>query len=587
MGVLAVHNAPAEPAPKRPSPLQNSSSSAVVMRQPTNLLGEALGFDNHGTAPSRLGRSRFLSGANGGFAAPSGMPVSSVPVDWAPKRSCSISSLRSLEWCVAQSAAIDGEAMRAANLGNAVELVRPGAAHASTSSTSNTELDVVTEHALGIRLRAALMSWRHPAQRLPPLVSKQLAGVDVGPAEVAYSRMMRESWQAALRSLYFDLREGRLPYFYAHNDSFTLLWRNGAIPVSVAALREQAVAATIVGTGTNSTGTVTAHEDAAGGANSSMSASACSNETSDGAPSIWEYLLRGGSHASYAVLAPSHRGLRMQLRAAGVPFEMPRAHLVNVEGASALEPSPPGERYLAELRELNFGHNISEHARSASRGADSVPASSLWEREMILERWLSSVDGKAASVLLFRGTASLHALYDFLQAGRHTYHLSVQFLSPAPFLHGAPHAPRIHYRGTVRVAGGTLNEVRHRVDIDCADRSVGGLASGGLLPGSIQRIAQIFREAQGGEFELLSQPLDKHGSFLNLPPPPAANPPAQPLTCLVLQKDERSVLPMLQPAHSHTVQPAENGRSEISPRELVPTTVGKVVCVRGALYVDG
>eukprot|EP00967_Tisochrysis_lutea_P104128 scaffold157811_cov31-Tisochrysis_lutea.AAC.1 len=92
---------------------------------------------------------------------------------------------------------------------------------------------------------------------------------------------------------------------------------------------------------------------------------------------------------------------------------------------------------------------------------------------------------------------------------------------------------------------------------------------------------------RGGEFELLSQPLDKHGSFLNLPPPPAANPPAQPLTCLVLQKDERSVLPMLQPAHSHTVQPAENGRSEISPRELVPTTVGKVVCVRGALYVDG
>ena len=75
-------------------------------------------------------------------------------------------------------------------------------------------------------------------------------------------------------------------------------------------------------------------------------------------------------------------------------------------------------RYLAELRELNFGHNISEHARSASRGADSVPASSLWEREMILERWLSSVDGKAASVLLFRGTASLHALYDFLQVTR-------------------------------------------------------------------------------------------------------------------------------------------------------------------------
>jgi hypothetical protein len=58
----------------------------------------------------------------------------------------------------------------------------------------------------------------------------------------------------------------------------------------------------------------------------------------------WEYLRRGGGLSAYAVLAPSSRGLRMQLRAAGVPFEMPRAHLVNTEGAHALEPSPPGER---------------------------------------------------------------------------------------------------------------------------------------------------------------------------------------------------------------------------------------------------
>jgi len=45
------------------------------------------------------------------------------------------------------------------------------------------------------------------------------------------------------------------------------------------------------------------------------------------------------------------------------------------------------------------------------------------------------------------------------QGARNPYHLSVQLLSPAPFLHGAPHAPRLHYRGAVRVGGGR-NEVR-------------------------------------------------------------------------------------------------------------------------------
>jgi len=395
MGVLALAAAdPATPSAVRAEP----PSAAVVVRKPVNLLGEALA-----TPSSRLVRGRSIGVVVGGPELPAGRPVACLPTDWAPKRACSITSTRSLEWCSAFSAAADGEAMRAACRGDATDLIRPGAA---ASSRGVAERDGVSVEAFCVRLRSALLTWRHPSQRLPPMVSKQLAGADVGPAEAAYSRGLRENWQAALRSLYHDVREGRLPYFYAQHDAFSLLWRNGALPANAAAAAERAAA-----------GLPPAKAPSGAGAGADPTAS-----EGGGAESIWRYLQRGGGSTSYAVLAPSSRGLRMQLRAAGVPFEMPHVNLVNTEVAS-LEPSPPGERYLAEVHELNLGR-LGDSGGEAGEGAEvggrrgeafGVGRGAEVEREAMLERWLSTADGKPSSALLFRGAASLHALYDFLQ----------------------------------------------------------------------------------------------------------------------------------------------------------------------------
>ena len=253
MGVLAMSGEPSS----------GGSGSALVPR-PVSLLGEALG------TPAQLRHARSLGGRAAASSAP-GVRLERLPTDWGLKRSLVISSLGSLEWCeTAGGSVVDGEAMRAACRGDAASLAPPP--DRSDATGEHTHLE---KRALAVRMRAALLSWRHPAQRLPPMVSKQLASADAGVAEAAYVRSLRDQWQAALRSLYHDLREGRratarslsplrppdpvpppphpprrpaarhlrtssrpglprppgsrLPYFYALHDAWSLLWRNGAL----------------------------------------------------------------------------------------------------------------------------------------------------------------------------------------------------------------------------------------------------------------------------------------------------------------------------------------------------------------------
>ena len=85
---------------------------------------------------------------------------------------------------------------------------------------------------------------------------------------------------------------------------------------------------------------------------------------------------------------------------------MPRAHLVASEGAAALAPSPPGQRYLAEIDELNRGA-ASAADPPAGRAREAAGGGDREEREAALERWLSASDGRASSAQLFRAPMAL------------------------------------------------------------------------------------------------------------------------------------------------------------------------------------
>jgi len=121
----------------------------------------------------------------------------------------------------------------------------------------------------------------------------------------------------------------------------------------------------------------------------------------------------------------------------------------------------------------------------------------------------------------------------------------VQLAAPRAFLHGAPHAPRLRYRGKVREggAGGALQE---RVEVDCAELGGGArlASSGALLPGTVSRLVSLLSEAQAGEYELRAEPLDRHSAWLNLPPPPPPQAAAQPLAKLVVQTHGRAEPPL-------------------------------------------
>ena len=143
------------------------------------------------------------------------------------------------------------------------------------------------------QLHRALAHWRYPGQKLPASLVKLLTQPNLQPAEAAHANGLRNDWSAAFHSLYFALREGRCPYFYLRCDAFTLLWRNAAAPHG--------------------------HGSVGGGGKAS---------DSDGEAGEAGGPCAADGRACYAVLAPSMKGLRSELKAHGVPFEMPSAGAV-------------------------------------------------------------------------------------------------------------------------------------------------------------------------------------------------------------------------------------------------------------------
>lgn len=136
----------------------------------------------------------------------------------------------------------------------------------------------------------ALTCWRHPSQRLPTAITKELASSQVATSERAFVDSLRDAWDAAMRALYYGLRAGRMPYFFCRGSAFTLLWRNGVELERDGFLHCPPVAW----------------------------------QTTDGLDDCT------------ATLCPSTRNLRAQLRAHSVPFKMPA--FIGLAGASEEPP---------------------------------------------------------------------------------------------------------------------------------------------------------------------------------------------------------------------------------------------------------
>jgi len=202
-----------------------------------NLLGEALQLSSRITCSSTKPLATAAEGCSS--TVPMGTVVERLPFDVGLKKDCVVTSAVSFNWC---------------------------------SQIGPTAQTIVGDSAE--QIHRALTHWRHPTQRLPPSLVKQLGVAGLTLAEKDFVSGLRSDWAAALHSLYLALREGRCPYFYIRCDQYILLWRNAATPHSLLAT-------------TPTTG--------------------------------------ADSRACYAILVPSSRGLRSELTVHGVPFEMPCA----------------------------------------------------------------------------------------------------------------------------------------------------------------------------------------------------------------------------------------------------------------------
>ena len=131
------------------------------------------------------------------------------------------------------------------------------------------------------------------------------------------------------------------------------------------------------------------------------------------------------------MLSPSNRGLRAALQKHGVAFEMPLApDAVAGEGGGGGggggDDDVPMGGDAATLAQLNRGRGLNE----------LQPDSELGRQHL-----LQQLDYKTGSTLVVHGAASLHALHEFLlshRAAPHPYYLTLQLLSPQPFVHGSP-----------------------------------------------------------------------------------------------------------------------------------------------------
>lgn len=368
--------------------------------------------------------------------------------------------------------------------------------------------DAAARASPAVRVHRALAHWRHPPQRLPQSLVKHLSMPMIGAergAEASHMSSLRNDWAAALHSLYFALREGRCPYFYCRCDSYTLLWRNSEAPLVPAAGADAAAA------------------DAG----------------------------KGPCRSCYAVLAPSNRGLRSELKTHGVPFEMPRA----------------GQTQDLELG-VSAGEMVSiepelAHVNSAADNEDQAAA-----RE---RRLAQAVDNRQNSALLFQGHASLSALFDFLLNPKSPLHLTMQLLAPVPFLHGAGRAAMLICTPSSAEEGAPA---KHTLRVD-ASESCGGP----LLPGALAQLCEVLKETQHGDFDLRCSSVEgRHSEWLNVPAP------AAPATERAQRTQPLARLPVHEAAEQadRELRPASPGSSR---QHEQPCTLVHIRCESGVMRV--
>jgi len=542
-------------AASKPSPggdfladcLQLNNQALMSVRKPNGSAPAAGGATSRRPPPSR----------------PSGTRVHTVPNDWALKRGGLITSSSSLAWCTQSLPSARAAALRG----------HPPAADAEMDDGPD------GPKSWGVALERALLQWRHPAHRLPPMLAKQLSNAAVGSPEKEYADGLNDSWDAALRSLFLALRDGRCPYFYCRAEApreasaataghFCVLWRNGA------AIEE--------------------------------------DDPRWSEPPLGSALTDASS--CYAVLSPSSHGLRALLDKARVPFEMPlapagtRDAAAGASAAAAATATGTGVGAAGSRARAGSGSRAAadddpeaEDAQvlaSLNRGRHEEQPDSVVGRQ----RRLAGVDHQQGSTLLFRGRDALHGLHEFLlntrTAGMPAF-LSLQLLAPVPFLHGAPYAPRLVHqpgRTTRAVAGepcaetgaelsaaglsaGLSDPAAAREDtlrLEDAERGGGAL----LLPSSVRKLTDLLRRTQSLGFELRVQP-DAAGAAsdaLNLRP---AHPPTRP--CDI----GWAVAPRPQPlARVWIAQPQEDEHMrEPAPAAAPPVAASGALGLRGFTHV--
>ena len=217
-----------------------------------DLLGEALQLNDHQHVPLRRPPASRAAPSTSAGAGPSSSsthsnvePVTDLPADYSLKRGCRVTSASYLGWCTHTH-----HSVRAAGLlgttGSSVDAIT-AAAHVcsmgSATDRGSTAADATTQ-ALTLEFERAMVQWRHPAQRLPPTLVKQLVAAATGTAEKDYAISLNDAFDAALHSLFVALRDGRCPYFYCRAETpreasaasaggFSVLWRNRAVSEDV------------------------------------------------------------------------------------------------------------------------------------------------------------------------------------------------------------------------------------------------------------------------------------------------------------------------------------------------------------------
>ena len=203
-----------------PPSVPKTGCSGATASPGYDMLSEALNLNNQQMMgamrrpPTAAATASSLPAASS--TRPAGTLVSVLPDDWAIKRGCLVTSPSSLSWCARALPSV----------------------HAAALQSGCNDIDTNPS----LALHHALLQWRHPATRLPPAIVKQFAAAAVGTAEREYAETANDAWDAALRSLYVSLRDGRLPYFYCRSEpsreasaasagAFSVLWRNIAVTV--------------------------------------------------------------------------------------------------------------------------------------------------------------------------------------------------------------------------------------------------------------------------------------------------------------------------------------------------------------------